>query len=214
MSSKRLLRLIGSIDDEFILNAAEYHPTKVRKLNTALVIGIVASVACITLLFTGIFRYIEFARNYEPKYQLRPHGIKSESVVYFDQDWFGTDDNTENSNWTNESNVLGIDIELRIDSINDSTIEGSYVIDDDRYTDDKLYFFANCFRLVNDDQEDLIDSPPADPKAKTFLASETHFTVDILDEYSPLEPGKYTLYGYIFNENGDYDYIAVEFMVP
>ena len=201
MSSKRLLRLIGNIDDEFILNAAEYRPTKVRKLHTGLVISIVVSVACIAILISGVIKYVDYARNYHPSYEMHPHGIKSESIIFSD-DYFGTESETEIiPPWTSVDFISDIDIELRIDSINDSSIDVSYIVDDDRYTDDKLYTFDNCFRLFYNN---------------TFLTSgsEIKFTIDISDENSPLKPGNYTLYGYVFNENGDYNFLKAEFTVP
>ena len=216
MSSKRLLRLIGSIDDEFILNAAEYHPTKARKLHTGLVISIVVSVACIAILISGVIKYVDYARNYHPSYEMHPHGIKSESIILSD-DYFGTESETEIiPTWTSVDFISDIDIELRIDSINDSSIDVSYIVDDDRYSDDKLYTFDNCFRLVYNNKEDLIKSTHADPESKTFLTSgsEIKFTIDISDENSPLKPGNYTLYGYVFNENGDYNFLKAEFTVP
>lgn len=200
MSSKRLLRLIGSIDDEFILNAAEYHPTKARKLHTPLVISIVVSVACIAILISGVIKYTDYAREHQPS-MLATHGIKSTDIVYIDN--------------ISEGNISGINVKLQIIRISDSFIDVGYVIDDENYTGNNLYTFDTSFRLQNEDHEDLIETaPPLDEDRITLEPSGNQITVKLPDTCCPLKPGKYTLYGYVFSENGDYGYIAVEFMVP
>ena len=217
MSSKRLLRLIGNIDDEFILNAAEYRPTKVRKLHTGLVISIVVSVACIAILISGVIKYVDYALDYHATAasKMQTHGIKSESVILMD-DYFGSESESEiNETWSSVGCISGIIIELRIDKINDSSIDVCYVINDNNYKGNNLYVFDSCFRILNEDQEDLIESQHHRIEDKVTLVSpETHVTMNLPDTCSSLEPGKYTLYGYVFNENGNYGYIAVEFMVP
>ena len=122
MSSKRLLKLIGNIDDEFILNATEYRPSKVRKLHTAVVIGIITSVACVAFILSSFITFVGYARtNMTAASKLQSHGMKTEEV-----------------------HVLTYD-SLRIDKVNDSSIEVTYIIDDVDNLNTTLYTYNNIF---------------------------------------------------------------------
>ncbi|MBO7424895.1 MAG: hypothetical protein J6U23_04405 [Clostridiales bacterium] len=200
MSSKRLLRLIGNIDDEFILNAAEYHPTKVRKLHSGLVISIVVSVACIALFFAGIIKYTDYARQHAAQ-PLATHGIKSENVPPNTIDFY----------------FSGLKMNIQINSINDSSIDVTYKMDE-KYLDDNLYTYDNHFQLVcNSDGKIIVPFEVPDSSDTKIIMDKTRnkLTLELPDEIAPLEPGDYTLYGYIYSDDlNDYTDISVEFSVP
>lgn len=186
MSSKRLLKLIGNIDDEFILNATEYRPSKVRKLHTAVVIGIITSVACVAFIVSSVITCVNYVHtSMTAASKLQSHGMK-----------------------TDEVHVLTYD-SLRIDKVNDSSIEVTYIIDDVDNLNTTLYTYNNIFELVRDDDGKTAHVPTLSKPNREIDPSETkisldktenHMIMELPDDMSPLEPGHYVLTGYIYSD--------------
>lgn len=193
MSSKRLLKLIGNIDDEFILNATEYRPSKVRKLHTAVVIGIITSVACVAFILSSFITFVGYARtNMTAASKLQSHGMKTDEVhdVFY-------------------GNFISECYDLRVDKINESSIEVSYILKDEDDYDEDQYTYNDIFELVrvNEGNTDYVPNSSSpkreiDPsETKIPLGkTENHMIMELPDDMSPLEPGHYVLIGYIYTE--------------
>ena len=218
MSERRLLELIGDIDDELIESAAD-HVSPKKKVNRALVISLVAAAACVAIVCAAVFM--------KPRPSSDRFKTNEPDIVMSMSTTRNTFSLMPNTAWNQSISCEPVSkVELQIDEVTDSQIRLSYIVTDSGF-EGEFYTYDGLFRLLSVDDTRMADfsfdpyhaplTQPAEGGEKIGLDSpQTEFVFDYADIYGPLAPGDYYLFGYIYSYEGSGlpIWITVQFTVP
>ena len=92
-------------------------------------------------------------------------------------------------------------VSLKVDSVADGKINVSFVLSDGDYQSE-FFTYDGLFQLVKDDENITVTPPAALSEDDVMIPLDeitTEFVFDYESKYGPLEPGEYTLIGYIYS---------------
>ena len=192
MKQKRLMDLIGSIDDELI-EEADKGSAKKPSVNKALIISLSSAAACLIVLISALYYF----RRSEPEKKITVNTVTSTETSYSSDP--GPDDPI--SVKTRDESEAGIMVSLEIneDIYKDYVFSSSYNI-----SKEENGVFVSCKRVGNQDKTKYFTVAPEEISSSVILSDDEKSMVIFWDdEFGLLDPGKYKITCYAVSADGN-----------